>query len=151
MKNEKYILVYSVPKSPLIKNAVDYFSKKLDLKVISIDQGLSPGAKVDKHIRDAGPLEYLELFLNAEFIITDSFHGTCFSINFGKQFVSVSPGIHSNRIESLLSLVGLKSRIIKNEQDFNSISEDIDFTNTHSRLLELQKESLSFLDTALKV
>ncbi|MDO3385983.1 polysaccharide pyruvyl transferase family protein, partial [Gilvimarinus sp. SDUM040013] len=89
---EKYILLYTVPKNPLIRNAVEYFSKKTGYKVVALDQGLSAGAKVDKQIRDAGPIEFLELFSNAAFVITDSFHGTCFSINLEKPFITVSSG-----------------------------------------------------------
>ena len=147
---EKYILVYSVPKSPLIRSAVGYYSKKLALKVISIDQGLSPGATVDEHIRDAGPLDYLELFLNAEFIITDSFHGTCFSVNFEKQFISVSPGVHSNRIESFLFLIGLENRIVKSEEDFDSVNKLIDFEKINMNLRSERDKSLYYLNKALK-
>lgn len=121
ISDEKYILVYSVPKSKLIKDAIKYFSKKFNLPVIALDQNLTMGTKVDKHTRDAGPIEYLNLFLNASFVITDSFHGTCFSVNFQKQFVSIAPGIHSNRIESFLNTINLENRIIRNKDNFENI------------------------------
>jgi len=82
MLNERYILLYTVPKASLIKKVVEELSKKLQIKVIAIDQGLSAGVKVDKQIRDAGPEEFLRLFACAEFVIIDSFHGVCFSLNF---------------------------------------------------------------------
>lgn len=146
---EKYILLYTVPKVNLIRKAVAYYRSKMGLKVVSIEQGLSPGAKVDKHIMDAGPLEFIELFRNAEFVITDSFHGTCFSLNFGKKFVSVSPGKNVNRIESILNKMGLKDRILYTEDDFekvdNSLEKDVD-----SKLLDsLRRESLKFLEKSL--
>ncbi len=149
-QKEKYILVYSVPKSPLIKNTTEYFKKKLGLKVISIDQDPFTFSAIDQHIKDAGPLNYLELFLNAEFIITDSFHGTCYSLNFEKQFVSVSPGVHSNRIESLLSLLKTADRILNNERDCQNIDNAIDYNNVRKKLIDERKKSLSFLDKALQ-
>lgn len=148
-KKEKYLLLYTVPKVSLIRKAVDHFSNKLGLKVISIDQGLSAGAKVDQQIRDAGPIEFLRLFADAEFVITDSFHGTCFSVNFGKSFVVISPGKHSNRIESLLALVGQQGRIVKSEADFADLDNMIDFATANKKLLEARKESLSFLSNTL--
>lgn len=149
--NEKnYILVYSVPKSKLIKDAIKYFSKKLNLPIIALDQNLSMGTKVDKHIRDAGPIEYLSLFLNASFVITDSFHGTCFSVNFQKQFISIAPGIHSNRIESFLSRMNLENRIMRNKDDFENIINLIEYSNENSLLIELRNKSLLYIENSIK-
>ncbi len=149
-EKEKYILLYSVPKTELIRSAIKYFSKKLGLKVIAIDQGLSTIGKVDKQIRDAGPIEYLNLFANAEFIITDSFHGTCFSVNFQKPFVAIAPGKHSNRIESLLSLIGLEDRIVRGEEEFANLNIEIDFEEPSKNLLKIRGESLSILSNTLQ-
>jgi hypothetical protein len=144
---EKYILLYTVPKNPLIRNAVEYFSKKTGYKLVALDQGLSAGAKVDEQVRDAGPIEFLELFANATFVITDSFHGTCFSINFGLPFVVISHGAHSNRIESLLSLVGLESRLVKSETDFIDLDVVMDYSDAHKSLLKFRAESLLVLSS----
>ncbi|MGD9624399.1 MAG: polysaccharide pyruvyl transferase family protein [Arcobacter sp.] len=148
ISDEKYILVYSVPKSKLIKDAIEYFSKKLNLAVIALDQNLSMGTKVDKHIRDAGPIEYLNLFLNASFIITDSFHGTCFSVNFQKQFVSIAPGIHSNRIESFLNTINLENRIIRNKDNFENIEEigNKEYDESLNLLNNFRDESIKYLE-----
>lgn len=149
--HEKYILLYTVPKSPLIRSAVDYFSVKLGLKVVSIDQGLSVGANVDQQIRDAGPVDFLRLFANAEFVITDSFHGTCFSVNFGKPFVVISHSKYLNRIESLLSLLGLQARIVSDETEFSSVNVVFDNDDVYESLLRERNKSLSVLENALKV
>ncbi|WP_342243430.1 polysaccharide pyruvyl transferase family protein [Pseudomonas sp. OTU5201] len=148
---EKYILLYTVPKVSLVRDVVDYFSEKIGLRVITIDQGLSAGARVDKHIRDAGPLDFIRLFSEAEFVITDSFHGVCFSLNFGKPFVAVSPGKYVNRIESLLSLVGLEDRLVKSVADFADFSVDIDFKLAHEKLLAARGASLAVLSTSLEI
>ncbi|WP_020411339.1 polysaccharide pyruvyl transferase family protein [Microbulbifer variabilis] len=147
---ERYILLYTVPKSPLIRRAVDFFSKKIGLKVVAIDQGLSAGAHVDKHIRDAGPQDFIRLFSEADFVITDSFHGVCFSINFGKPFVAVSPGKHANRIESLLSLVGLMDKLVKSESDFVDFKVDADFEGAQEKLLTARCASLGVLSASLE-
>ncbi|WP_374088827.1 polysaccharide pyruvyl transferase family protein [Methylomicrobium lacus] len=146
---EPYILLYSVPKSSLVRPAVDYFSKKLGLKVIAIDQDLVANAQVDTHLRDAGPEDLLSLFASAAFVVTDSFHGVCFSINFERPFVSLTPGVHVNRVESLLSLVGLSDQYVRNESEFSNISLNIDFTEPRARLKEAREASLHFLKTAV--
>ena len=146
-KKEQYILLYTVPKNPLIRKAVEYFSKKTGFKVIALDQGLSAGAKVDQQVRDAGPIEFIELFVNAAFVITDSFHGVCFSINFGLPFVVIAHGAHSNRIESLLSLVELDSRLVKNETDFIDLDIAMGYSSAHKSLLKARAESLLILSS----
>ncbi|MDN0109156.1 polysaccharide pyruvyl transferase family protein [Yersinia mollaretii] len=146
--SEQYILLYTVPKVALIRDIVNFVSKKLGLKVIALDQGLFAGAKVAQHIRDAGLNDFIRLFENSSFIITDSFHGVCFSINFSKKFVAVSPGIHSNRIDSLLSRTSLTERMVNNIDEMESFDlyKEIDVTDS---LAKLREESICFLEKAI--
>ena len=147
---EKYILLYTVPKVKLIRKAIKYYKKRTGLKVVSVEQGLSAGANVDKHIMDAGPYEFLQLFLHAELVITDSFHGTCFSLNFNKKFVSVSPGKNVNRIESILRELNLKERILYSEKDFEKVDESLT-SDLDTKLLDnLRNRSFQFLNNSFK-
>lgn len=146
---DEYILLYTVPRVPLIKKVVDYYSKQLGLKVVSLEQGLTAGAKVDHQVRDAGPKEFIELFANASFVITDSFHGTCFALNFEKSFIAVSPGKHSNRIESLLNLVGLEERLVKEASEMPKIPVDKDMSLASEKLKISRNKSLTYLDIAM--
>lgn len=149
---ERYILFYCVPKLQGIKKIAKYYKEKLGIKLIALDQGLSSGVKVDKHIRDAGPIEFIELFNNAEFIITDSFHGTCFSINFGKPFVVYTEGMHSNRIKSILEITGLKNRLLNNAENTDWLDDLIGDEGLEEglvKLADLRSKSLSFFDQAL--
>jgi len=148
-EKEGYILLYTVPKIPLIRDTVDYFAKKTGLKVVTLDQGLSAGAKVDLHIRDAGPIDFLELFANAAFVITDSFHGTCFSINLEKPFAVLALGNHSNRIESLLTLIGLEGHLIKSAADFDKVNLEESFSTATANLTRERKRSLGFIEKGL--
>jgi polysaccharide pyruvyl transferase WcaK-like protein len=147
--NERYILLYTVPKTPLIKKVVEELSKKLQIKVIAIDQGLSAGVKVDKQIRDAGPKEFLRLFACAEFVITDSFHGVCYSLNFERPFVAVSVGVHSSRIESLLNLVGLDDRLINNDSLIKDIKIEYNYLHAYQMLSIERGKSLEYISEAL--
>jgi hypothetical protein len=150
-QEEEYILLYTVPKVSLIREAVKYFSKKIGLRVISLEQGLNAGAKVDKQYRDAGPEDFLSLFNKASFVITDSFHGVCFSVNFEKPFVAISPGKNVNRMESLLSAIGLENRIAHEKIDFEQISTNMSFALASKKLQLLRNASLNYLDKAINV
>lgn len=147
--SDKYILLYTVPKIPLIKSVVEFLSKKLGLRVLAIDQGISAGAEVDSQIRDASPVEFVEYFLNAEFVITDSFHGTCFSLNFNKPFVCVSSSMHKNRIKSLLDMVGLSGRLIEKASDIDKLDINLDMVASSQALEFYREKSLSYIESSL--
>ncbi len=142
---EKYLLVYSVPRSKLIKEAVVYFADKLNLKIVAIDKMLIPLMKVDKQIRNAGPKEYIELFANASFIITDSFHGTCFSVNFEKPFVAISAGKIQNRIVNLLDQLDINNKILNTKKDFENFNLTIDYNIITPKLEKIRNVSKNFI------
>lgn len=143
---EQYILVYSVPRTELIRKAIDYCTDKLNMKVVAIDQMLFPlSKKINTHIKDAGPKEFIELYANASFVITDSFHGTCFAVNFGKPFVSVSAGKRANRIISLLSLLHINERLVHSEDEFGGVDYKIDSDKILKKLNSARKKSLDLL------
>jgi len=147
---EKYILVYSVPRTELIKKAIDYYAKKLNMKVVAIDQMLfSLSKKVDEHIKDAGPKEFIELFSNASFVITDSFHGTCFAVNFGKPFVSMFIGEKTNRVISLLDLFNIDNRIVNDENEFEKINLSLDDILIQKNLKKQREECLFLLSKSI--
>jgi hypothetical protein len=148
-RKEEYILVYVIKKTELLKNTIKYIKSALDLKVILVEQGLYFDNIIDEHIRDAGPEDFISLINNAKYIITDSFHGTTFSVIFNKPFVSVSPGANVNRISSLLEKIGLKDRIIHNSNNINELILDCDFKLANKALNEERIKSKNYLTKAL--
>jgi hypothetical protein len=150
-KEEGYILVYSVPRMGLLRRAITYYSEKFSLRVLAIDKMLIAMDSVDQNIRTAGPEEFVELFANARFVITDSFHGTCFSVNFEKPFVCIpaAPKSKANRQEGLLSDLGLLNRIVYDESEFSGITFDLDYSQAREKLRMLREDSLAFLEEAI--
>lgn len=51
------------------------------------------------------------MIANADYIVTDSFHGTAFSINLHKKFTVVMPPKYSDRLNSILTKLELESRL----------------------------------------
>ncbi|MFV3327961.1 polysaccharide pyruvyl transferase family protein [Pseudomonas sp. NY15372] len=147
-----YILIYALKKDKLLKEVVEKTSSLLGLKVYSIDQDPVINYRCDRHMMDVGPDEFVELFSNASFVITNSFHGTAFSVNLNIPFIVTTPPTGINRINSLLKSVGLEDRIIGHydEQALNRNIKDIDFSDSNKRLDDLRKKSFEFLEGALK-
>ena len=104
-----------------------------------------------------GPAEWLGYIKNAEIIFTDSFHGTIFSVNYHKKFVSfenLSGDAEKDsglRKYSILRRLGLADRCVPYSYDLNSeiLAEDIDYASVDQRLQELRKHSESYLAKAL--
>lgn len=96
--------------------------------------------------------QWIRSFMDAEFVITDSFHGTAFSIIFNKPFISIGNkkrGI--TRFTSLLTMLGLENRLIFDfgEASLNKLYEKIDFEAVNITLAEKKEESLNFLKNVL--
>lgn len=103
------------------------------------------------------PEEWLSLIRGAEFLTTNSFHGVLFAIKFSTPFIclkrSDSQSPMNTRLESLLSLLGLKERIITSEIPvrLNLIKSTIDWDLVHDKLLKFRDKSSEFLVHALQI
>ncbi|SIQ04306.1 polysaccharide pyruvyl transferase family protein [Maribacter ulvicola] len=145
---EKYILVYSVPRTELLKKAIKYYRQILGYKVVSVDKVMLSLPFVDTHVKDAGPKEFIEIFSNASFVITDSFHGTCFALNFQIPFACIYIENKTNRQESLLGQLQVGNRIIYKEEDFSNLTLNQDFSKIEMEISKLRKASLDYIDRA---
>ena len=92
---------------------------------------------------------FLSYVKNAQCLITDSFHGTAFALNFNTPFVEVLPGETSTRNMSILRLVGLTDRILQDENDLDLAFKPIDFTYANKVLAEKRKEGIEILSQML--
>lgn len=76
---------------------------------------------------NVGPAEFVQLIRDAEYVFTDSFHSSVFSLLYGKRFFTFrrynNDGIVSTngRLYSLLSLVGLEERLLKRMKTWRSV------------------------------
>lgn len=88
-------------------------------------------------------------FRDADYVVTDSFHGMVFSIIFNKPFsIVMNPSGGNDRYLSLLSQLGLMERIVSDE--LQPVFSAIDWSDVNHRLTELRKASFEFLKTNLK-
>lgn len=148
--NDKYILVYAFAGSTNIKKLAINISKETGYKILWISSTYKQSFRI-KYIKEAGPKEFVSLFSNAEYVITNSFHGTAFSINFNKQFsmelLPESSGVNS-RLEDILELFGLQDRKITS-CDPDVINSEIDYKVVNEKLKIERNKSISVLEDAL--
>ncbi len=151
---EKYLLVYSVERSidNLVCTVARNIGDRLGLKVIFLTAAASLRSMslCDSQRAFSTVQDFLEHFYHADFVVASSFHGTAFSINFNRQFVSVLPPRYGARPRSLLKLTGLESRVVENELGVGVLDEMIDFSAVNNVLDSERKKSITFLEAALK-
>lgn len=152
--NEKYVLVYIVTIKPCnyVLEVARKVAKERGLKIVRICRDAYPehsGNDVEE-ILTAGPSDFVGLFSRAEFVVTNSFHGTVFAINFSKPFYSVIKSHHStnSRLTSILEKLNLEHRILPVGSPLPEIS-DIDFAISTEKLNEERAHSLDYLVKAL--
>lgn len=108
----------------------------------------------------AGPAEFLSYFANAAYVITNSFHGTCFSVNFRKNFISVvenaDPSRNRNsRIVDFLTPLGLEGQIFRFNGDISALNQaeirfDVDYSKAGEILERQRNRSIAFLTRTLE-
>lgn len=140
---DPYILVYSMRNRKKVKDLALKISEKEGLKIIEIFSSfISPRYILKKH-SDGGPIDFISLIHGAKYVITDSFHGTAFSIIFNRQFITVrlNDGL-DNRSEGLLNSLGIPDRMKLGIDGYNI---PIDYTKVNGKLTEIKSSSISYL------
>lgn len=143
---KKYVLLYTVLNGDKIVEFAKNLANSMGVELYCITTSLKPQSGM-KCIRDAGPLEWLNLMKNADAIVTNSFHGLAFSLIYNKQFyieLLPPPSQTNARIKELLENVQLTDRIIN--MDVNKVSNiRIDYNNVNMIWQTKRQESLSYL------
>lgn len=150
-----YLLIYTLSGSSHIRRMAQNIAKKQNLKVVNIKSNYVPEPDDGTvHFYEIGPSEWVGLWAKAKYVVTDSFHGTAFSINFNIPFTTlVNPtSMMNSRVLSILKITGLESRIVYDSS--SGLKEPtvltIDFSPVNKTLAEWREKSLSFIVNALK-
>ena len=144
-KEKDYIIVYSYPNRFNGKkevNAIQSFAKQKGKKLISIcfyfpwcDETIMPH-----------PFEVLGYIKNADYIITDTFHGCVMSMKFNKQFVAFSRESNMQKLTSLLNQFGLSNRICKTPAEIiKKMDEPINYSAVNERIKEETNNAITYL------
>lgn len=101
-------------------------------------------------VTDAGPREFLSYIKYAEFVITSSFHGTCFSLNFGRPFLTIQRADNpvNSRIIDLLDNIGASKRFLFSNSDLANIpAGQPDYALINRKLSSFVENGVEFLKT----
>lgn len=139
--SEPYLAVYCLDITPVKREFFNRVAQERGLSVRFFSAGLQAKLTIG---------QWLAMFYHATMLVTDSFHGTVFSILFGKEFYTLgNPNRGNTRIKGLLELLGLENRMLSDMEPDESRSAAIDWPKVYSRLNVERNKSLEFLSKAL--
>ena len=141
-----YILVYQRRPNKEIDRYAEGLSKHSGYPVYRITADFHQGIRGGKMIFLPNMHEFIDWIKNAEFLVTDSFHGTAFAINYNVDFVDILPSGTATRNLSILSLMGLSNRVVKDKTDFSFIKEKIDYSKVNEVLDTERQRSKQILE-----
>ncbi|EEC95379.1 hypothetical protein PRABACTJOHN_03221 [Parabacteroides johnsonii DSM 18315] len=120
---KNYLLIYAMSEDMELLKFAKQYAKDYGLEIAYINQRLFKRIKAI-HLRNVTPNQWLGLFLNATTIVTNSFHGSAFGINFGKNlFIKYIPrSIANSRLQTLVKDYSLESHLI-NSNTFSQESK----------------------------
>ncbi len=150
-KLEKYVLVYQIHANSDLDHYAVKFAEKAELPLLRVSPLFHQAKRSGKFVYCPDISGFLDLIKNAAYMVTDSFHGTAFAINFNTQFVEVLPNTGtSSRNQSILELTGLTDRIVRDLNDFSYIDQEIDFKEANEKIGTSRIESIRILEEMLE-
>nr|WP_177296153.1 polysaccharide pyruvyl transferase family protein [uncultured Blautia sp.] len=142
-RKKPYILVYQLGFSGELIQTVKRVKKETGLPVVYVPFPLG-GFVAGKYTLSLGPAEWLALFRDASYVVTDSYHGIIFSLIFERKFLVIADGQHRNqRVISLLERLGIRNRVVG--ENMADMKEDIDYRKVKAILEEDRQDSLKWI------
>ena len=144
--NEKYILVYLTDQSHEIEQISREMAKAQGWKIYVV--GAFKTSYANRNFVNAGPLEFVKLIENAQFVISNSFHGSAFALIFEKNFCVVNrkEGINE-RMKSMLADMGIENRLVCKYNA--SLLSPIDYSIVNNKKTLFISESKQWLHSHL--
>ncbi len=145
IEDKGYILFYyfgAIPEN--VKEQVRAFARKTGRKIVVFG---SEGGYADKYISN-DPFLMLSYYKNADYVITNTFHGNVFSLIFNKQFISF--GGNKKKVKSLLSEFCQDSRLAEENDDLSNLFDTVvDFGYTNAKIKASREASVNYLKNTL--
>ena len=147
-----YILYYTIRSSDTLWKYCLDLAQKTNMKILRIGSNvISKRLKAQEgmeYVSDVTPDEWLYLVRNAKYVVTNSFHGTAFSINFRRNFYVEFSSLTNSRLENIVKMLGLEDRVLSEGKEI--VPGQTDYTKTEAVLPGIKEESLTFLLQALE-
>lgn len=152
IKAKNYILIYQVHNDKRLGEYARKVAVSMGMPLIRISVACHQIVREGRFIWCPAIGEFLSYIKNAKCLITDSFHGTAFAINFHIPFVEVLPNNKTGtRNMSILKLTGLSGRILCDDKDITLAKRKIDYSRANKIIEEQRKFSVNVLKNMIEM
>ncbi len=160
-EGEPYIFCYFLGENTEHRAAAKELSEKTGMRIVTL-RHLDKYVKDDENFGDIAPYDvspkrFLNILRNASCVLTDSFHGTAFSIIFEKQFMvfnrynDASSNSKNSRVDSVCRLLDLSERRFNSSDDiFEKTTAEIDYETVSKKVAQFRENTKRYLTDALK-
>ena len=145
-----YMLDYAYNPTPYIYEVVKYMQSKFRYKVYSYTNIPQEFNIQYTDVSDAGIEQFLGYIKYSSLVVTSSFHGTAFSVNFGTPLLAIVPQVREDdRLASLLEMLDLSHCIVPYGTPFYSLNPTYDIDKEQRLLAYYRNDSIEYLKNAL--
>lgn len=145
-----YVFVYNLNRNRLAKELARRLAEEKGLRIVNFSDSLDFIGGARNRFGNT-PQDFLNFLAHADYVVTDSFHGTAFSLNLEKQVFCVPAPRYNSRLESLLRKLSLlNTRLVHTvEEGLSAMETEIDYSTVTPQLEAFREASWSFLTEAL--
>ena len=148
----KYVMIYMLHNDNTVIELARTISKLLNCEIILFNDGYLKRPKGMKLKKSYGPAEFISFIKHAEYVVTNSFHGTIFSVIFNKNFYTVPNEARGNRMINFCKKVGLENRVVYSGKQIkgDDVLNNINYKFVNSKVEELRGIGLTYIEHVLK-
>ena len=144
-EQRNYVLLYMIKQNHYLIEYADLLAKEKELTVIFISDTMIKRRGI-VYIPYATPEEWVGLFLNASYVITNSFHGTAFSLNFNKKIVIGLSKDKKNGNSRITDLLNELEVTYENDDGIIDLTDIVEWEPVNTKMNELRVRSCQFLN-----
>ena len=153
---EPYLLTYDLDINPQKTDAIKYLAHKLNLKIIYLPACYITERKSTelKPYREKYTTEeFLYLYKNASFVVSDSYHGSLFAVKFNKPFISFVNSRRGGLRYKIFDELGLNNRLVSCIEDVyinDILTSEIDYREINKIIKSKSEAAIEWLGNALQ-
>lgn len=144
LENDKYLLLYSRRYNAAMEHYAEELAQKNGWKIVEISLRATNASKPDRRMfYEAGVEEFLSLVKHAEYVVTNSYHGMIFSVQYKRPMAVFSREQSDSKISYLTSILGLQDHVVVTDKE--EVDDHIDYDSVFSNIENYRKQSIGFL------
>ena len=151
-KKEPYVFVYLLERNPVLFELAKAVAEHYNLKLVVLSDGQKLTWNEGEYLKTADPSEFIGGIRNAEFVVTNSFHGTVYSMMFHKKFLTIPDTRRGIRMIALLEKYGLQERLVVDIRDFvmDTLEKEIDYSAVDKKIEAERSQAVEYLKKVLQ-